>query len=135
MSSTGRSAATSASEVPGAVYRLVNRLVAALLLVSLAIVVARACFFPSECPFAKAFARPCVACGVTRDAVLLLHGHRAVHNPCSVLYLVWFPLEVGFRVAGGFLRHPRAFAWADFFVHAVLGVVWAYLIWPFCTAA
>ena len=106
---------------------------AALLAVSLAIVAARARFFPSECPFAKAFARPCVACGVTRDACLVFHGQRPVHNPCSVLYLVWFPFEVAFRVAGGFLRRPRAFALADILVHAVLVAIWTVRIWPFCT--
>lgn len=132
MTSSGRSAAaTSASEVPGAVYRLVNRLAAALLLVSLAIVVARACFFPSECPFAKAFARPCVACGVTRDVLLMAQGCRPCHNPCTILYLAWFVFEVFFRIAGGFLTHPRLFAGVDVALHVAWLSIWLFLILPY----
>jgi hypothetical protein len=110
---------------------LVNRLVAALLVLALAVVAARACWFPPECPVAKVFGRPCVACGVTRDVRLLLHGHRPVHNPCSLLYAIWFPVEVVFRVAGGFLRHPRLFAAVDVFSHVLLLATWAVLILPF----
>jgi hypothetical protein len=110
---------------------LANRLVAALLVLALAVVATRAWLRPSECPSAKLFGRSCVACGVTRDVGLLLRGERAVHNPCSVLYVVWLPLEVGFRVVGGGLRHPRLFAAVDVFVHVVLAVIWAVLIWPF----
>lgn len=111
---------------------MVNRLVAALLVLALAAVAARAWLCPSECPSAKLFGRPCVACGVTRDVGLLLRGERAVHNPCSALYVVWFPLEVGFRVAGGFLRRPRAFGVADIVLHVLLAAAWGFLIWPFC---
>lgn len=110
---------------------MVNRLVAALLAASLAIVAAKAWLFPSECPYWKAFGRPCVACGVTRDVVLMCRGEGPVHNPCSALYAVWFPLETGFRVAGGFLRRPRSFAAADVLLHAALLAIWVPLVWPF----
>ena len=110
---------------------MANRLVAAILVLALAVVATRTWLWPSECPSANMFGRPCVACGVTREVGLLLRGERAVHNPCSVLYVVWFPLEVGFRVAGGFLRHPRLFAAVDVVGHIALAVIWAVLIWPF----
>lgn len=114
---------------------MVNRLVALLLVLALAVVAARACWSTSGCPVAKAFGRPCVACGVTRDVCLLFRGHRPVHNPCSLLYAIWFPAEVGFRLVGGFLRHFRTFAVVDILSHALLAVAWAVLIVPFCLGA
>lgn len=128
---SGRSIATSISEAPGATYRLVNRLAATLLVLALAIVVARACWFPSECPFAKVLGRPCVACGVTRDVLLMARGCRPAHNPCTILYLAWFVFEVCFRTAGAFLTHPRFFAAVDAALHAVWLFIWLLLILPF----
>ena len=78
-----------------------------------------------------AFGRPCIACGVTRDILLMAKGHRPCHNPCTVLYVAWYPFEVCFRLAGGFLRRPRVFAAVDIAVHAVLVGTWLALVWPY----
>jgi hypothetical protein len=110
---------------------LVNRLVAALLMAALAVVVLQSWLWPRGCPYAMAYGHPCVCCGVTRDVLLMARGHRPCHNPCTLLYIAWFLFEVGFRLAGGFLRRPRAFAVVDAATHAVWFATWLVRILPY----
>lgn len=104
---------------------------AALLVLALAVVATRVWLWPSECPSAKMFGRPCVACGVTRDILLMAKGHRPCHNPCTLLYVAWFWFEVCFRLAGGFLRRPRVFAVVDAATHVVWFATWLVLVLPY----